>query len=378
MVTAVDVSIRASNSTVTISGALVTSETITGPTVDAIDVGPGQPGVLDLSGLTIHPGFVDQHCHGGAGHSFGVGDVDVIVEAHARAGTTSIMASLVSAPAEILLGQVRGLAPRVHDGTLVGIHLEGPWLAGTRCGAHDPSALRDPTVDESASLLEAGGGAIRMVTIAPELPGALDVIGFLVDRGVTVAVGHTDCTQEQVQRACDAGATVATHLFNAMAALHHRDPGPIATLLADPGVVVELIADGVHVAPSMLNLVFRAAGAARVALVSDAMAAAGMRDGRYDLGGLRVDVVKGVACVAGTETLAGSTLTLDAAVRIMAQATGDLSAAVTMASTTPARALGLADRGRIEPGMRADLVLLDSDARIRGVMRGGDWVIDPT
>jgi N-acetylglucosamine-6-phosphate deacetylase len=378
MVAAVDVTIRASNSTVTIGGALVSRETITEPTVDSIDVGPDQPGVLDLSDLTIHPGFIDQHCHGGGGHSFGAGDVDAIVEAHARAGTTSIMASLVSAPRETLLRQVQALAPRVHDGTLIGIHLEGPWLAGSRCGAHDPSALRDPTTGEAAALVEAGGGAIRMVTIAPELPGALDVIGFLVAHGVIVAVGHTDCTQEQAQQAVDAGATVATHLFNAMPGLHHRDPGPIAALLADPRVVVEIIADGVHVAPSILDLAFRAAGADRVALVSDAMAAAGMGDGRYDLGGLRVDVVAGVARVAGTETLAGSTLTLDAAVRTMARATGDLTAAVSMATSTPADALGLADRGRVEPGMRADLVLLDADARIRGVMRGGSWVIEPT
>lgn len=355
--------VRASNATIGIRDGLI--------------VEPAHGEAFDQPRCTVHPGFVDQHCHGGAGHAFGDGDVDAIVAAHLRAGTTSLMASLVSAPREVMVSQVLTLAPRVHDGTLVGIHLEGPWLAPSRCGAHDPQALREPTMDEARALLDAGGGAVRMVTIAPELAGAAEVIAYLVDRGVIVAIGHTDCTEPQARQAIAAGATVATHLFNAMPAPHHREPGPIPALLADPRVIVELIADGVHVAPSILALVGRAAGPSRTALVSDAMAAACMGDGRYALGSLDVAVVDAIARLAGTSTLAGSTLTMAGAVRTMAKAVGDLGTAVDMATATPARCLGLDDRGALEPGMRADLVLLDSDAQVRGVMHGGSWVLTP-
>ena len=203
------------------------------------------------------------------------------------------------------------MADDVRAGVIDGIHLEGPWLSAQRCGAHQPALMRDPDPAEIDRVLEAGGGAIRMVTIAPERDGALAAIGQIVDAGVVAAVGHTEATYDQTRAAIDAGATVGTHLFNAMRPINTREPGPVIALLEDPRVTVELITDGVHVDPALYRHVFRSVGPDRVSLVTDAMAAAGMSDGGYWLGPLAVDVVDGVARVAGTETIAGSTATMD-------------------------------------------------------------------
>ncbi|OBG01289.1 N-acetylglucosamine-6-phosphate deacetylase [Mycolicibacter sinensis] len=334
----------------------------------------------DFADCVVVPGFVDMHCHGGGGVSYPE-DAGRAAGLHTFHGTTGGLASLVTAPPEVLLAQVRSLAEATRHGVVDGIHLEGPWLSGRHCGAHDPSWLRAPDRAELDALLAAGDGVIRMVTLAPELPGATAAIRCLVDAGVVVALGHTDASYEQTQDAIAAGATVGTHLFNAMRSLHHREPGPVPALLADPRVTVEVIADGVHVHPGVIRHVVASAGPDRVALVTDAMAAAGAGDGAFTLGGLGVDVAGGVARLRGTATIAGSTATMD---RLFATAVGllggddaALAAAVHMTATTPARALGLASAGVLAAGSAANLVVMTADLQVHRVMRRGSWLIQP-
>lgn len=344
-----------------------------------VDVGTGEPPVpaaMDLGDVTLAPGFVDQHVHGGGGASFADGPAAVAraVTFHRTHGTTTLVASLVSEASDVLRTQVEALADSVEAGLLDGIHLEGPWLAESRCGAHDPAVLRDPEPAEVESLLAAGRGAVRMVTLAPERRGALAAVRLLRQAGVVVAVGHTDADYDTVRAAQAAGADVATHLFNAMPDVHHRRPGPVPALLTDPGTVVELVCDGVHLHDGVALLAIDAAGPDRVALITDATAAAGAGDGEIRLGSLAVRVVDGTARLADGGALAGSTLTMDAALRRVVAAGVPLADAVLMAATVPARVLGRPDRGRIAPGCRADLVVLDADLRVRRVMRAGAWV----
>ncbi len=336
----------------------------------------------DLGAVTVVPGFVDTHLHGGGGANFSAADHTETATAaafHHRFGTTSMVASLVTAGPEDLLSQVASLADDVRAGVIDGIHLEGPWLSTLRCGAHQPALMRDPDPVEISRVLEAGGGAIRMVTIAPERDSALAAIRQIVDAGVVAAVGHTEATYDQTRAAIDAGASVGTHLFNAMRPINTREPGPVIALLEDPRVTVELITDGVHVDPALYRLVCRSAGSDRVSLVTDSMAAAGMSDGRYWLGPLAVDVVDGVARVADTETIAGSTATMDHQFRFAVGHSGlprdqALLAAVRQASINPARALGFPSAGLVS-GAAADLVVLDADLHVTAVMHRGSWVI---
>ncbi|WP_020104145.1 N-acetylglucosamine-6-phosphate deacetylase [Mycobacterium sp. 360MFTsu5.1] len=335
----------------------------------------------DFPDGVVVPGFVDMHVHGGGGFSYSTDDPDDVARAaefHRAHGTTTTLASLVTAAPEVLLAQVQTLADAVHDGVVAGIHLEGPWLSSARCGAHDVTQLRDPDPAEIDSVLAAGDGAIRMVTIAPELPGADVAIERFVDAGVIVAVGHTDASYEQTKRALQLGATVGTHVFNGMRPLHHRDPGPALALLEDARVTVELIADGVHLHPALVHQVAVTAGSDRVALITDAMAAAGMPDGTYQLGGLDVEVSGSVARLRERSTIAGGTATMDtlfrtAATGLEAASDSALRHAVAMTATTPARTLGLDDAGALAPGMSADLVVLDPKLQVRAVVRRGVW-----
>ncbi|HWS92457.1 MAG TPA: amidohydrolase family protein, partial [Mycobacterium sp.] len=280
-----------------------------------------------------------------------------------------------------LIAGVRALAAATERGTVAGIHLEGPWLSRARCGAQDPTRMRDPDPAEIDAVLAAGGGAIRMVTLAPELPGADEAIKRFLDARIVVALGHTDATYERTKHAIAVGATVGTHLFNAMPPLNHREPGPALALLQDPKVTVELIADGVHVHPAVVNAVIRAAGPDRVAVITDAIAAAGCDDGAYRLGAVPIDVTSGVARVHGTSTIAGSTATMDRLFRTLnagivglgCNADAALIAAVQMTAATPARALGLRQVGSLRAGSDANLVVLDRDLQVAAVMVRGGW-----
>jgi N-acetylglucosamine-6-phosphate deacetylase len=327
----------------------------------------------DFPDCSVVPGFIDMHVHGGGGASYtdGRGIADA-AGFHLRRGTTTTLASLVTTSPDELLSGVRALAEATRHGTLAGIHLEGPWLSRARCGAHDPNQMRYPDTAEIDAVLAAGGGAIRMVTLAPELPGSDDAIRRFCDADIVVALGHTNATYEQTQHVIALGATVGTHLFNAMPPLHHREPGPALALLRDARVIVELIADGVHLHPEVVAAVIEAAGPDRVAVVTDAIAAAGCDDGAFRLGATPIDVVSGVARVRGTSTIAGSTATMDRLFRSVAAAAG-LAAAVQTTSATPARALGLVRVGELRAGYDANLVVLDRDLRVEAVMLRGDW-----
>jgi N-acetylglucosamine-6-phosphate deacetylase len=283
----------------------------------------------------------------------------------------------VTAAPERLEAAVRtlGAAPAVDGGAaILGIHLEGPYLCDAHRGAQDPRHLRAPDLGELDRLLDAG--PVRLVTLAPELPGALAAIERLVDAGVVAAVGHTGATYDQAAAAFDAGATHAAHLFNGMRAFHHREPGVIGAALDRPDVVCELICDGLHAHPAAMRLAHRVKGAGGAVLITDAMQATGLGDGRYRIGDLPVVVRDGRAELADSGTLAGSTLTMGAAVRNAVRLMGiSLPDAIRMAAATPARVLGLEHRkGMLAPGRDADLVVLEDDLAVRATMVGGRWV----
>jgi N-acetylglucosamine-6-phosphate deacetylase len=340
---------------------------------------------LDLAGqgYTIVPGFVDIHNHGGGGASFTSGTAEDIltgVRTHRAHGTTTVVASTVTNDLAVLARQAALLSELVEQGDLAGIHYEGPFISPCRKGAHDEGLLRHPDPADVRKLVEAGRGAAKMLTLAPELPGGIASVRLLAEHGVIAAIGHTDGTYEQTREAIDAGATVATHLFNAMPPLQHRLPGPIAALLEDERVTVELINDGTHLHPSVLQLAFGSAGADRVAFITDAMDAAGFGDGMYELGPMKVEVREGVARLVEGGSIAGSTLTLDTAFkRAVTLDKLSLPDTVRAISTNPARLLGLDDRiGTLEPGKDADLVVLDETYELVGVMRKGEWVVRPS
>lgn len=342
---------------------------------------PPDARVVDVGGHWLVPGFVDIHNHGGGGASFSgtVDEVLTAVRTHRLHGTTTLVASTVTDDMDFLVKQAGLLSELAEQGDLAGIHFEGPFISPCRKGAHSEDLLRDPDPAEVRKLIDAGRGKARMVTLATELPGGLDSVRLLADHGVIAAVGHTDATYEQTVEAIDAGATVATHLFNAMPALGHRSPGPVTALLEDERVTVELINDGTHLHPAALELAFRHAGARRVAFITDAMDAAGIGDGRYMLGPLEVEVAEGVARLVHGGSIAGSTLTLDRAFQRAVTVDGlPVEDVVAALSANPARLLGMDDRvGSLEPGKDADLVLLDDGFAVKGVMRQGAWVVAP-
>ena len=345
---------------------------------------------VELGELLIAPGFVDVHVHGGAGGQAAGDDPRAVADGvlraarfHASHGTTCLVATTVSDTADRLLAAAAGvriaMGLAAPDGAVVaGVHLEGPWLARNRCGAHDPATLRLPDPVELQDLIDAAGGAIRLLTLAPELQGAPSMISAATAAGIVVSVGHTDATYAQARAAFDAGARHMTHLGNAMRGIDRREPGPIAAALADERVTVELIADGHHVHPALLRLAATAAPG-RLVAITDAISATGLPDGRHRLGALTVSVSEGRAVLADQpETLAGSVLTMERAVATLVAAGVPPIDAIRAATATPARVLGdERSRGVLAVGARADLVVLDRDYAARVTVVGGRVVHDP-
>lgn len=331
---------------------------------------------------TVVPGYVDIHCHGGGGGSFGgTGDAALAaartaLATHLHHGTTTMIASLVTGKIQVLADSVKTLGPLVDNGEIAGIHLEGPWLSLAHKGAHEPSLLVAPTPNDIATIFDAYPGAVRMVTIAPELEGGMEAIADFTARGAIAAIGHTDATYTEAAAAIDAGVTNVTHLFNAMNSIHHRTPGPIVKLLEDQRVTVELICDGVHLHPAIIDHAASAAGAGRVVLVTDSMDATDMSDGDYLLGNLEVTVDAGVARLKSNGSIAGSTLTMERAVQFCVQEAGlSLEIALEAATATPARLLGRADIGHLRQGAQANYVVLNDDLSVAQVFKGGTLAV---
>lgn len=363
-----------------LASALFTGERVLRPGWVSIEgarilaVGDGTPpsGVRhDLDDALLTPGLIDLHCHGGGGAAFteGADAARTAIATHLARGTTSMMASLVTDAPDRLADQIGCLAP-LDDEELLGVHLEGPWLSERQRGAHAADLLRDPSAAELARLMRP---QLAMVTLAPECTGGLEAVRWLADRGVIAALGHTDATYDQARASIEAGVRVATHLYNAERPPHHREPGPVLAALESEEVVVELIADGVHLHPAVLADAARRAAGGWV-LVTDAMAAAGAGDGTFRLGPRQVEVRGGVARAADG-AIAGSTLTLDRAVAYAVRVAGiGLDEAIAAATRTPAAVLGRDDIGRLREGAYADMVVFDPDLSVRRVMRRGRWI----
>lgn len=365
--------------------------------VGAAAAWPGGALPAPAPGTLVLPGLVDVHCHGGAGHGFPEADpagLRAACDHHLRHGTTTLLGSLVSAPIEELERRIRTLVPLVDAGHLAGIHLEGPFLAVARCGAQDPAAIIRGEPRTLRRLLDAGAGRVRSMTLAPETAHLRELLKLLAGADVVPSYGHTDASASVTRAGIEAAGTPlsATHLFNGMPPLHHRSPGPVAACLAAAArgaMVLEIVGDGAHLADETVSAVFDLVGPDQVALVTDAMAAAGMPDGRYPLGPLLVDVVAGVARLAGppgsslaappeetSRPIAGGTARLlDVLRRTVHGAEVALADAVTAATSTPARLIGLGDTiGALAPGMRADLLVTDAELTPLRVMRAGTWV----
>lgn len=340
--------------------------------------------VYDFGDGIVTPGFIDLHVHGGAG--FDVMDasscsIDGVSRYLAAGGVTSFLPTTCTAPQRDLIAAASAVKAAVDRGTggaeILGLHMEGPYLNPARRGAQNPDHIRPPSIDEIAEFQREAGDALRMVTLAPEVEGALDVAEWLSSRGVVPSAGHTDATYEEMEAAVDAGFRHVTHLFNSMRPLHHREPGVAGAALTEGRVTVGLIADGVHLHPAALRLAAGAKGASKTALVSDSIPPAGLPDGEYSFGGQRV-VLRGGRCLMESGVLAGSTIRLCDTVRNMVELTGmPITEAVEMASSTPAGIIGVADRkGRLEAGMDADLTVLGPGFSVLLTMVGGRVVYE--
>jgi N-acetylglucosamine-6-phosphate deacetylase len=370
---------------VTPAGTIAGDVSIRDGRIETVGVASADADATELGRRWVVPGLIDLHVHGGGGAQCNTADPDEIARVarfHARHGTTGLLATTVAASPDELAVALGAIRRAIEDGEVAGVlgaHMEGPFLSPRRSGAMDPSTFLEPETDTVERLLAAGGGAVRLMTLAPELPGALELVRTLVDAGVVASIGHSDATYDQTRAAVSAGARAATHVFNGMRPFHHREPGVVGAVLDLPQVSCEIICDGIHVAPAALRLVHRAKGPAGLRLVTDAMEAAGMPDGEYRLGAARVRVADGRATLAAGDSIAGSTLTMDRAMRNAVRFLRiTVEDAVALASTNPARLLGLDDRkGAIAPGMDADLTVLDDDLRACGTIVAGAWAHGP-
>ncbi|WP_269937037.1 N-acetylglucosamine-6-phosphate deacetylase [Arthrobacter sp. HY1533] len=347
------------------------------------------------SGHMLLPGLVDVHNHGGNGGDFPSGDeasARKAVDFLHRAGTTTLLASMVTASPEDLIKGIRVYAGMTEEGLVAGIHLEGPFLSHARCGAQNPAFLLDPDLELMSALIEAGQGTIATMTYAPELPGADALVDLLTSHGITPSLGHTDCdtataaeSLEQAREGLDStgfdgvsGRPTVTHLFNGMPPMHHRSPGPVAACLriAKAGnAAVELVADDTHLDPETVKTVFELVGSANILLVTDSMAAAGLADGQYMLGPSPVTVSNGVATLDATGSIAGGTATLLDVVRRATAAGVPFKDALASATAVPAGVLGITDEvGHLRRGLRADVLIVDAGLDLQRVMRAGKWL----
>ena len=350
--------------------------------------------ILDAAGGYVAPGFIDVHVHGGAGSDFMDATPDAIravCRFHASGGTTGLLATTAAAPADELrhvLGQIDKAQREPSEGAAVlGVHMEGPYFAPSKCGCHLPDQVRAPRPEEYEPLLDAHPGLVRWMTLAPEVPGGLDLIRALAARGAVPSAGHTEADEDLLLEAIDAGLKHATHLYNAMSTITkrgpHRVPGLVETALSHDGLTAEVIADGFHLAPALLKIAARAKGPEKLLLVTDAMRGAGMPDGTYTFGplnGTLAIVENGVARTPDNTGFASSTARTCDLVRNMVRLAGcELIDAIRMASTTPAEALGLDHRkGRVREGFDADLVVLDADLRVTATVVAGELVYAAT
>lgn len=370
-------------------GRAITSEgvaenaviTIQDGRIVAVESGP--PVEDEFAGLWAVPGFVDTHSHGAVGVSYGDPDVAAnqrAIDYHRTQGSTTIFASTVSEPIEKLERQLTVLRGLVETQELAGIHLEGPFLAEEKKGAHDPALLRDPDPESVERLIAAGGPALKMITMAVEREHSEAAARRFTEAGVKVAFGHSNADEAVTRESLNWGVCIVTHLFSAMNSIHHRKPGPVPVLLTDDRCMVELICDGIHHDPVIARMSIDAAGIDRVGMITDAMSATGKGDGRYILGELKVDVENGTARLVTTDgsqgAIAGSTHTMAKAFQFLIKEVGcSIEEAAVMTSTTPARWHGLEDVGRLAPGRWADICLVDDDGNLRGVMRRGETIV---
>lgn len=340
---------------------------------------------INLEGKILVPGFVDTHIHGCCGYDANDGTVESFLrmsESLVKYGVTSFIPTTVTASHEELLKASIAVAEAMNvqkrelrGARILGLHLEGPYINVEAKGAQNPAFIRKPDFNEFLEYWMASKGNIREITLAPEIEGALEFIGKVSELGVIVQIGHTRATYEETKRGIIAGAKKATHLFNAMRGFHHREPGTVGACLESDDVYLELICDLIHVSAVAIKLVYKVAGPERIVLITDAISAAGLPDGKYELGGLRVVVKEGI-CRLEDGTLAGSTLTMDKAVKNLVKIGIPLRDVLIMATATPARALGRADIGVIKPGSNADLVVLNEKLEVEKTYIGGHPVFE--
>lgn len=337
------------------------------------------PAAVDGDGLIVMPGFVDVHTHGGGGfnlHTTDPAEIAAYASWTPRTGTTSFLIGVVGVPATLPQAQLQAAVAAIQAAPVgaepLGIHLEGPYMSLQRRGAHNPSWLRQPDPAETERLLELTRGYLRLITLAPELPNAAAMIERLAAAGVTVSIGHTDATYEQARDAIPLGITHATHCFNAMRPLLHREPGPLGAIVEADQVRGELIADGMHVHPAALRILLRALGPQRTIIVTDALSCAGVPDAEFEFAGQPARVIGGVARLADG-TITGSVLTTDQALRNLVQLVGvTLPEAVGMLTLNPAQSAGVAQRkGLLQPGYDADLLLFDADLQLQATICRG-------
>ncbi len=328
--------------------------------------------VIDASQKVVTPGFIDIHVHGGKGRSVMEASAEAVNELakfETDHGTTAFLPTTISASREKLVDAVRAVSVAMEKGTegaeVLGIHLEGPYISTEKRGGQDPGFIRLPSLGEFREILKASNQKVRIVTLAPEVDGAERLIDELRSLGIVTSVGHSNATYSEAVNAIKHGVSHAAHVFNGMRSFHHREPGVLGAVLLHDKVTAELISDGVHVHPAAMKLLTRVKDSKRVVLVTDAIKAVGMPDGEYELGKQNVVVKNGICRLVSGE-LAGSTLTMDAAVRNMVELVGaSLQEAVMMATVNPATVIGIEDRkGSIEPGKDADLVILDEELNV--------------